>query len=46
MSDDYADLLASLRWGATLELTAEERKALGPLCCRIGGCVPRAALQD
>ncbi|GAH37205.1 unnamed protein product, partial [marine sediment metagenome] len=35
---------AALEWGATLPLTAEQRAALGTLCCRIGGSVPRAEL--
>ena len=46
MSDDYADLLATLRWGATLDLTAEQRKGLEGLCCRIGGCVPSWRLKE
>jgi hypothetical protein len=46
MSDEsYTDLLETLKWGATLdELTGERRRALSPLCCKIGGCVPRAEL--
>jgi hypothetical protein len=46
MSDEsYADLLETLKWGATLdELSGEQRKALSPLCCKIAGCVPRAEL--
>jgi hypothetical protein len=37
MSDDYADLRASLEWGATLELTEEQRKSLAVLCGKICG---------
>ena len=31
------DLRASLKWGANLELTAEQRKSLTDLCSKIAG---------
>jgi hypothetical protein len=45
MTDEaFADLTAALEWGAGLDLTTEQRKALEPLCCKIGGCIPRSRL--
>ena len=45
MADEaFVDLLAALEWGATLDLTPDQREQLGALCCKIGGCVPRALL--
>lgn len=46
LNDDYDDLLATLRWGVTLELSDDQRKALEPLCCKIGGCVPSGRLKQ
>ena len=38
MADDaFEDLLASLRWGAELPLTREQRAEVKDLCCRIAG---------
>ena len=37
MNDDYEDLKASLTWGATLDLTADQRAGLRDLCSRIAG---------
>ena len=38
MADDaLEDLLASLRWGAELPLTREQRVHIKDLCCQIAG---------
>src|SRR6476469_9251724 len=38
MADEaFDDLLASLRWGAELPLTREQRAEVKDLCCRIAG---------
>ena len=33
----FDDLVASLRWGAELPLTREQRAEVKDLCCRIAG---------
>jgi hypothetical protein len=38
MNDDYLDLLETLRWGATLDLTQDQRAELRDLCGKIAGC--------
>ena len=35
--ETFEDLLASLRWGAELPLTREQRAEIKDLCCRIAG---------
>jgi hypothetical protein len=37
MNDDYLDLLETLRWGANLELTQDQRSSLRDLCSMICG---------
>ena len=44
VNDDFAELRASLEWGANLELSADQRKELERFCCKIAGCVPRSEL--
>jgi hypothetical protein len=46
IAEAFSDLRASLEWGATLDLTEDQRKSLAGLCCQIGGCVPRWRLNE
>jgi hypothetical protein len=36
-NEDYEDLLAALKWGASLPLDDEQRAELGPICAKITG---------
>jgi hypothetical protein len=48
--EDFQDLLASLRWGASLPLSHDQQAVLRDLCCKIGGIppggVPRSRLKE
>lgn len=37
MDDDFTDLVSRLEWGSKLDLTAEQRTKVKPLCCKIAG---------
>ena len=49
-SEDFNDLLASLKWGAKLPLSHDQKAVLRDICCQIGGIppdgVPRCRLKE